>query len=343
MFAKVSSLMLVVTTACNLSCRYCYEGQHRSGEFMSLDTALHALDMIAASGKPFHVQITGGEPLLAADTVSGILKYIVSERFPATTAIQTNGVLLNRDCARKLKEYGTAVGISVDGLPGIQERLRGESAATYRAMRVLDNERLPFSVTTVLTSENTVEIPRFAMALNSLPMASAIGLDLLVQKGSASGHSGIGLPDAVMLRQGITGLLETLEILNRERSRPLVLREKRLLIGSLNRGVRSPFCRACAGSSIAVTPGGELYPCTQTMGDPEFLLGRLDEPRLTDTVLSMMHLFERQKCRECDLQGRCPGDCPSRQYYNGNHDEDPVCAMYLAIYDYCKKTGEIPL
>lgn len=310
---------------------------------MDVATAMKALEMVASGNRPFHVQLTGGEPLLEAELVLTILDRIRREGWSATTALQTNGLLLNRDCARRLKSFGTAVGVSVDGLPGMQERLRGGSTETYRAMRVLDSEQVPFSVTTVLTSLNTAELSGFAMALNSWPMASAIGLDLLVRKGSAvSGVTGMVPPDVVMLRQGITTLLEVLDFLNRHRRPPIVLREKQLLLGSLKRGVAAPYCQACTGSSIAVTPGGELFPCTQTMGDRNFLLGTLDNPHLSDTVLLDRCLPECEACLECDLRGRCPGDCPSRLHYNGKEGGDLVCAMYRAIYDYCINKGEIP-
>lgn len=340
---KISSLMLVVTTACNLECVYCYEGEGKVRTAMTLATAMKALEMAASCGTRFHVQFTGGEPLLETDLVFRILDHIREKRWPVTTALQTNGVLLNRDCVRRLKAHGTAVGISLDGLPGIQEKLRGESAATYRAMQVLDSERVPFSVTTVLTSINTLELPGLAMALNSFPMASAVGLDLLVQKGMACDNPGIFPSDNSMICQGITALLETLDMLNKERSRPLVLREKQLLLGSLKREGTAPYCQACTGSSIAVTPDGRIYPCTQTMGDQQFLLGTLDDLRITDTAFPSDQTFIRNSCRECELQGRCPGDCPSRQYYNGRKEPDPSCAIYRTIYDYCKKTGEIPI
>lgn len=341
--SMVSSLMLVVTTTCNLSCRYCYEGGRRSGEFMSLDTALCALDAAALGGKPFHVQFTGGEPLLAADLVFAVLEHIHAEALPVTTAIQTNGILLNRDAVRKFREHRTAVGISVDGLPGIQERMRGQSAATYRAMRILDDEGVPFSVTTVLSAVNTGELAKLAMALHSWPMASAIGLDLLVRKGSAFPGSGIEPPEEALLRQGIGGLLGTLDLLNRERRHPLVLREKQLVQRALKNAVpAAPYCSACTGASLAVTPGGELYPCTQTMGDPDFFLGTLARPDMSPFRTFAGASPVRGGCSGCVLEGRCPGDCPSRMHYNRGNQCDLVCTLYRTIYDYCKQTGEIP-
>lgn len=100
---------------------------------------------------------------------------------------------------------------------------------------MLDRERVPFSVTTVLTSLNTRELSTLAMALHSMPAASAISLDLLVQKGAAAAKGGVQPPDAVMLRSGVTRLLATLDVLNGQRSRPLILRERQTVLGALRR------------------------------------------------------------------------------------------------------------
>ncbi|HHE31504.1 MAG TPA: radical SAM protein [Chlorobaculum parvum] len=334
--------MLVVTTACNLDCAYCYEGGAGGGGVMELETAIKAIELAASGGAPFHVQLTGGEPLLAGELVFRILEYIRNNNLPATTAIQTNGVLLDQELTRRLHSFGTAVGVSVDGLPAIQEVLRGEGAATWKALAMLDSEQVPFSVTSVLSSRNTRELSTLGMALHSMPMASAIGLDLLVRKGSALEKGDVQPPDAVTIRSGVTRLLATLDVLNAQRSRPLILRERQTVLKALRRDETRPYCQACTGSSLAVTPRGELYPCTQTLGDARFHLGTLDDPHLSMTTLLDGRLPVREECAGCGLQGCCPGDCPSRLHYNGADGAGLICDLYRTIYDYCLYKGEIP-
>lgn len=310
---------------------------------MSMETASRALFMAAAHGRPFHVQITGGEPLLAGELVFDILELIREERWPVSTAIQTNGVLLERDAAQKFRRYGTAVGVSVDGLPEVQEQLRGGSVATYRAMKLLDEERVPFSVTAVVSDVNARKLKGLAMGLHSLPMASGIGLDLLVRKGSAAEGSDVSFPGEDALREGIRQLLETLDVLNAARRTPFVLREREHVLRAANAGGRrtGSFCSACGGRSLAVTPEGELYPCTQTMGDRDFMLGTLDTP-LFDCGSALSSLTaEGAWCDGCELQGRCPGDCPSRLYYNTEENRRLICVLYRTIFDYCKQKGGV--
>lgn len=337
-----SYLMLVVTTSCNLSCSYCYEGEKHSGSAMSLETAMKALHMAVAPGKPFHVQITGGEPLLERERVFSILELIRREDWPVTVAIQTNGVLLDRVTIRKLCKYAVSIGLSVDGPPRLQEELRGGSAATYRAIKLLDEERVPFKVTTVLSDRNAGKLHLLAMTMHAFPMVSGIGLDLLVRKGGAAGKSCCGLPEGGLLRDGILKMLETIDLLNRERSRSLTLREKSLVLRAFRQGSRHHYCSASKGESLAVMPDGSLYPCTQTMDDPSCFLGTLDGRRDGEPAFRLSGMCaEGYWCSGCPLDGRCPGECPSRMMYNGSTRRNLMCVVYRTIFDYCIQKGEV--
>ncbi len=337
-----SYLMLVVTTSCNLSCSYCYEGEKCSGDAMSLETAMKALHMAVAPGKPFHVQITGGEPLLESERVFSILELIRREEWPVTIAIQTNGVLLDREIIRRLGKYAVSIGLSVDGPPRLQEELRGGSAATYRAIRVLNEEQVPFRVTTVLSDRNAGKLHLLALVMHAFQMASGIGLDLLVRKGGAKGKGCCCLPEKNCLRDGILEMLETIDFLNSKRCRPLILREKSLVLRAFKQGSKAHYCSASKGESLAVTPDGSLYPCTQTVGDPSCFLGTLDGQQRGAPVHCLSGIrAEESWCSGCPLEGRCPGECPSRMMYNGNDRGYLMCVVYKAIFDYCLQKGEI--
>ncbi len=342
----ISYLILAVSRSCNLSCRYCYEGDgKRDAPLMTSKTALKALQLAASSGKPFNVQLSGGEPLLAAGTVFAVLECIRREALPATVALQTNGTLLDRETIKRLRGYAPlSIGVSVDGPPGLQESLRGGSAATYRGMKLLDEERVPFGVTAVVTALNVLKLHQLAMSLHGFSMVSGIALDLLVEKGGALGAGEDLRPGREELRAGVQKLLETLGVLNRERARPLGFRELGLVRKAFSCGPCTHYCAASTGGSLAVTPEGTLYPCTQTMDDPEFLLGSLDRPfsGCRNRGLVSAPAVEGE-CAGCILEGRCPGDCPSRIFYNRRHGGASICALYRTIADFCVQTGDVVL
>ncbi|WP_338052859.1 radical SAM/SPASM domain-containing protein [Prosthecochloris ethylica] len=340
----VSYLILVLTRSCNLSCMYCYEGVPECEDVagMSLATAEEAIMLAAESGDPFHLQLSGGEPLLEPDTLAGVIEIIRSRRLPATIALQTNGVLLDREMIRLLKNGGVSIGLSVDGPPRLQEELRGGSRASYGAMRLLDEEGVPFRVTAVVSDRNVRKLHLLAMSLSGFSMVSGIALDLLVRKGRAAGPAFCSPPSDADLQQGVLQLLETLCLLNRERARPIELREQQLVTKAFRFGSRRHYCAASSGASLAVTPEGLLYPCTQTMGDESFFLGTLHDFGSRETVFRTLSADTRfSACDGCRLDGRCPGECPSRLVYNGGHQDRLCCTLYRTILDYCVQTGDI--
>lgn len=338
--ASYTNLMLMVTKACNLSCAYCYErGMHTDDEVMSMETAINALHMVAAGGRPFHVQITGGEPLLVPGRVFDILDRIERNKWPVAVSLQTNGVRLDRTTARQLKRRKVGIGISLDGSPRVQEMLRGGSNATYLALKVLEEEQVPFRVTTVLSDRNVKELCSLAMALHPFSSSCGIGFDLLVQKGAAV-DSDCTLPDVKVLKEEVPRFLDVFDALNRSRKVPLEFREKTQVLRSLRSGRVSWYCSACRGESLAVTPEGKLYPCTQAVGDPSLEFGTLDNPMSGSCSLSEIKL-STNGCNSCPLEGRCPGECPSRLLYNGDAGRKLVCALYQTIYEYGFQKGEI--
>ncbi|WP_425060022.1 radical SAM protein [Sporomusa carbonis] len=66
-------LILSLTGQCNFACKYCYAHEHPQDR-MSLATAVKAVDLAAGSGKPFVLQFSGGEPLLAFDVMQDVIR-----------------------------------------------------------------------------------------------------------------------------------------------------------------------------------------------------------------------------------------------------------------------------
>ena len=319
-------LILAITSRCNLSCRYCYLAATSQGEDMDYDVLDKALSLLGqADQKNCLIQITGGEPTLVPDRIERIIRTTQAMTWQPRLAIQTNATLLTPELIRLLAENHVQVGVSLDGPPEIQERLRGRADATLRGLVLLEEMGVPFRVTTVVSSENILFLDQLALLLAGFSSCRGLGLDLLVQKGRAvTGH--LRQATAAKLRQGITALAQTLAGINRHRAHPLRLRELDLLATSRpNR----PFCHAATGSSLAVHPDGRLFPCSQTMGEAAFSLGTIWQPKpQKETPLQTIRLTSHE-CTACLLQNRCPGDCPSRLF----HDSDNLlaCTLYRSL------------
>jgi len=104
---KAIGITISPTSRCNSSCFYCY--QLRPSKSIQSDMKF---SMIARMIKNNHnllksFAITGGEPLLALDTVYkslDLVKYITSSN--CQTRLYTNGDLLNKNILKRLKESG---------------------------------------------------------------------------------------------------------------------------------------------------------------------------------------------------------------------------------------------
>ena len=79
--SPIRYLVLLLTTACNARCVYCYRNEE-SAQVMSMDVARTALALAAQSGAPFHVQLAGGEPTLALEAIAMLVRWCATPGGP---------------------------------------------------------------------------------------------------------------------------------------------------------------------------------------------------------------------------------------------------------------------
>ncbi|MCK5507575.1 MAG: radical SAM protein [Desulfobacterales bacterium] len=327
-------LILWLTTGCNLDCLYCYREKEDFVRSLTLEDAQKALRMAAISGKSFHVQLAGGEPTLESALIEAIATTIRRNNWPATIALQTNGTLIDEKLISLCQKYNIQIGVSLDGTPDIQERLRGSARQTFLGLKQLEASNVDFRVTTVVTDVNVEHLWRLALLLSGFRSARGMGLDLLVNKGRAVRHNLIKSPSVDSLRAGLKKLLDTIGSINKRRTPPLQLREFENLYKQSDKTGKRAYCHACQGESLAVHPDGAIYPCGQTIGDPDFVSGTLDLPDWPRLKTLSSYSLEGLNCSACPIEQHCPGDCPSRQHYNNKKDRLLSCAMYQTLWQY---------
>jgi len=326
-------LVLWLTTACNLRCAYCYRGEEPPTA-MPLDVAQAALRLAGASGLPFHVQLAGGEPTLEPGLVEDVGRLVRSAAWPATVAMQTNGVLLDARLLAVCKRCGIDINVSIDGPPPVQERIRGNAKDSFRGLDLLSRSEMQVRVTTVLSDANAGHLDELVLCLAAFPCIRGVAVNPLVRKGRAlTGAVGEASPAAV--RNNVRRMLEMLRQINRLRAAPIHWREHNGVCRSL-RGdspIRA-YCHACRGESLAVHPDGTVYPCGQTIGDPIKASGKVDCVDWTKLKTMFQGVRLQGNCGECALDGRCPGDCPSRLQYGDATSPKVMCTVYETIAEW---------
>lgn len=155
----IKMLVLSLTGQCNFACRYCYAAEHERS-MMSPETALAAVKLAADGGERFVIQFSGGEPLLNFDCLKAVVDYVHQEKLPAVLQLQTNGSLLTDKIAKYLYKNKVAIGVSLDGRPAVNDKLRlkkngyGATGEILKGIEVLRRNNIACGVTCVVTSEN---------------------------------------------------------------------------------------------------------------------------------------------------------------------------------------------
>jgi uncharacterized protein len=172
----LTTLVLNVTSKCNLSCTYCYEyGEDkiveasRKPRFMNEETARQSVDfMFAEAGDSPMVHLTffGGETLLNFKVLKSALAY-AQERATVLgktvdTSLTTNATLLREEIIDWIVEHDVGVTVSMDGGREQQDKFRVFSNGMGSYDVVLPNIRMllerhrkrPVGARVTLTKQN---------------------------------------------------------------------------------------------------------------------------------------------------------------------------------------------
>ncbi len=156
-------LQLHITENCNLNCLHCYLGEKGCVD-MELGAVQKAIGEFGELG--WKLLLTGGEPLLNKNFWE-ILDF--ASRFPIRIELLTNGTLITKEVAKRLKEMVHVVQISIDGLEAGHDALRGEGSFRMAVKGIENAARyVPVSAATIIHSGNLGEFEELGKFLESL-------------------------------------------------------------------------------------------------------------------------------------------------------------------------------
>lgn len=161
-------LDLEITCRCNARCRYCYYMNNEGVDYEELPTERWlALFEEAGNARVMEICLAGGEPFMRKDLFE-LIDGIVRNRM--RFQILTNGRLVTREVARRLKRTGrlARIQVSLDGSkPETHESMRGKGSfvPALNAVRVLHEEGLPVTVRVTVHGQNVEDLPAVAELL----------------------------------------------------------------------------------------------------------------------------------------------------------------------------------
>lgn len=351
----IKAMCLHVAHDCNLRCKYCFAS---TGSFegkrliMDADTAKKAIDfLIASSGKRRNLEVDffGGEPLMALDTVKETVRYarkqekLHDKNFRFT--ITTNGILLDDETDRFINEEMSNVVLSIDGRKEVNDAMRGKGVydQILPKFKKLADER-----------EQTNYYVRGTFTAKNLDFANDVlhFADLGFQQTSVEpvvedepGH------DYELKREHLPQIFAEYERLAYE----YVKRRKEgkgfnffHFMVDLEQGPcivkRMSGCGA-GHEYVSVTPEGDIYPCHQFVGNPDFIMGNVFDGKIDETMketFERSNVYTKKACETCFAKFYCSGGC-SANAYKFNRDIDipydmacemerkrTECAIYIA-------------
>jgi len=117
----LSYMELILTSNCNLRCRYCFEKDKRP-QNMPDEVALRAIDFLLAASrttKDVGILLFGGGPMLRMDLIETVHRYATKKAKAAgktvTWSMMTNGILMDADKAEWLARHNVKYLLSMDG------------------------------------------------------------------------------------------------------------------------------------------------------------------------------------------------------------------------------------
>lgn len=326
----VKALCLHIAHDCNLACAYCFaeEGEYKGDRsLMSYEVGKQALDfLIANSGsrRNLEVDFFGGEPLMNFDVVRKLVEYgreqekLHNKNFRFT--LTTNGILLNDEIMEFINREMSNVVMSIDGRREVNDRMRysRNKKGSYdlilpKFIKLADSRnQTNYYVRGTFTHYNT----DFSEDVKHL---ADLGFKQI------SVEPVVALPEEpyAITKADLPVLFDEYDklanfMLEREREGKGFNFFHFMIDLSGGPCVAKRLSGCGSGTEyLAVTPWGDLYPCHQFVGIPEYLMGNVfDGIKNMELREEFKHcnVYSKEKCKNCFAKFYCSGGCAANSF-----------------------------
>ena len=324
---------VIVTTECNLQCRYCFgesmdDFDEGFGDDIEVEYDLpkrisYNVDLLAAfCGKDPDCVLTfyGGEPLLATDKIKQIMDNVTPKLF----MIQTNGLLLDKLEPKYVNRFHTIL-VSVDGEEALTDYYRGKG--TFR--KVIDNLKLIkkngfkgelIARMTLMEQTDIYQQVRWLLDNDEFPFTSIHWQLNAGFWGNDFQRRNFEQWTKTNYIPGVRKLAEFWADQMEQHGTVLKLYPLLGIANSLLHEEKNCLMR-CGGGWInyAIQTDGYIIPCPTMWGMKKYYLGHIKD---TDP-LSVQKIFVKQKpCVDCSILNVCGGRCLYANITKRWNDED---------------------
>lgn len=166
MFSFFDIVYLELTRACNLKCIHCLNNSGiKQKDELTKDELLKLIKKLSSLGVQ-EIRFTGGEPLLF-NGIYDLIKFATEEGI--CTSLGTNGTLITKEVAKKLKESGLKkVVVSIDGNKKTHDKIRGKKnyQKAMHGLKYLQKNGINVRVNSVIMKSNMDDVIKFAKKMS---------------------------------------------------------------------------------------------------------------------------------------------------------------------------------
>lgn len=308
---------LYLTENCNLRCKYCYEKNKTTNE-MDYNTIKSIIDYeIKQNNLHSQINFYGGEPLLKKDLIYRTIDYIKHENTKTkfTFGLTTNGTLLDEEFLKYIKKNDfTHIAISVDGNKEVQNRNRvmANGQETFdiveeNAKRAL--KRLKNLIAMVVVTKNNLQ-----NLADSVEYLIKLGFKIInLQFDYTADWNDMDLERIKNEYRKVSEIYYK-NIINKNNINIIIFDQKiRTYID--DNYICDKECKL-GMKDLYVATDGNLYPCIQLVGNPNFVIGNCKngiETNKRDELIKNAHK-ENNTCKQCAIKKRCSHTCCCKNY-----------------------------
>lgn len=339
-------IVVNLTTACNLACRYCFADCESTGQYMGSDVMRRTIEEMFSMPSPLIIfELQGGEPLCHLEgmrtfiEISEELKSIYGKNVYYRTV--TNGTLIDDAFIELAKKYNIATCVSLDGPQEMTNAVRLDSEGKgafdqiMRGICLLREAGLEVDGSVCTIGQHNVHYPeeivdffqKNKISFKPRP-ANILGRELVNHTTTRPGEWYKSFVRMYHRSQGAD--IDNYSIHIHEENVYTPIRDYICL--------RYP-CGA-AREVISVNPDGTVYPCDGFKGEKRFEMGNIMDHSLKDILaqpwveeLKNRTAKEIPKCSKCIFRAMCCSCCYSAYgAYGSVYREDPQCADRRRIF-----------
>lgn len=354
----LTTLVVNVTSKCNLSCTYCYEyGEDRivaegaKPRFMNEETARASVDfLLAQSGDQPSVNLTffGGETLLNFKVLQSALAYARERAAPlgktVNPSLTTNATLLRSEVIDWIVGEGVGVTVSMDGNREQQDRFRvfSDGQGSYDRMiphvrELLARHTRPVGARVTLTKQNLDVLGIYRHLFDELgfyevgfaPVTTSWQRDYAIQD------------------DGFAHMLGQFQALAREfldhtlAGRRHGFSNVRDTLEEIHKGQSKAYPCGAGFGLLGVATDGDVGLCHRFAGSDTHRLGTVRDGidhAMQGEFLERHHVDRKTDCRTCWARPLCAGGCYHEAHTRYGSTERPnlhYCEWIRSWTDTC--------